>query len=78
MFVIILNQINKVRNIVMNLLLKNGKLVTTEDIKKCDILIEGEKIKTIKQKQNFNEIPKGCQIIDIKGLCQPFGGSFLW
>lgn len=51
----------------MSLLLKNGKLVTTEDIKKCDILIEGEKIKTIKQKQNFSEIPKGCQIIDIKG-----------
>jgi len=30
------------------------------------ILLKNGK-KTIKQKQNFNEIPKGCQIIDIKG-----------
>jgi len=31
------------------------------------LLKNGKLVKTIKQKQNFNEIPKGCQIIDIKG-----------
>jgi dihydropyrimidinase len=50
----------------MSLLLKNGRLVTTEEINKRDILIEDEKIKTIKENFNPEEIPKKCQTIDLK------------
>jgi dihydropyrimidinase len=50
----------------MSLLLKNGRLVTTEEVNKRDILIEDEKIKAIKENFDPEEISKECQIIDLK------------
>ncbi len=51
----------------MNLLVKNGTLVTGEEARKGDILISGEKIQDIKDRFREDEIPSGTEIIDAGG-----------
>jgi len=51
----------------MSIIIKNGRLVTAEKIIEKDILIEGEKIKAIKEKFLPKEIPEKTKIIDVAG-----------
>ena len=51
----------------MNILIKKGKLVTTESIIEKDVLLEGEKIIAIKNEFLSKEIPEKIKIIDAEG-----------
>ncbi len=51
----------------MNILIKNGKVVTAERIESKEILIEDEKIKAVKNSFSESELPSGLEIIDAAG-----------
>ncbi len=51
----------------MNILIKNGKLVSAEKTEYKDILIEGDVIKSIKDKFTPSELPSNLKIIDTSG-----------
>jgi dihydropyrimidinase len=56
-----------VERITMSVLIKKGKLVTTESIMEKDILLEGEKIIAIKDDFLSKEISEKTKIIDAEG-----------
>ena len=51
----------------MNILIKNGKLVSTEKTEYKEILIENDKIKSVKDKFTSSELPSNLEIIDAAG-----------
>ncbi len=51
----------------MNLLIKNGKLISAEKTEYKDILIESNKIKSVKDKFTPSELPSNLEIIDASG-----------
>ena len=51
----------------MNILIKNGRLVSAEKVEKKEILIEGDKIKSVKDKFVSSELPSNLEIIDANG-----------
>ncbi|HDK26862.1 MAG TPA: dihydropyrimidinase, partial [Candidatus Atribacteria bacterium] len=51
----------------MSILIKNGVLVTAEEMAEKDILLEGEKIIAIKDEFLSKEIPEKTKIIDADG-----------
>lgn len=50
-----------------SLLIKNGRLVTVEQVQQKDLLVVGEKIKEIKDSFTAEEIPAGCTVIEAEG-----------
>ncbi len=52
----------------MNILIKNGTLVTDRQELQKDLLIEGEKIKAVKQHFEETELPDDLEIIDATGM----------
>ncbi len=51
----------------MNILIKNGRLVSVDTVEEKEILITGEKIKSVKVKIPESELPSDLKIIDAKG-----------
>jgi len=51
----------------MNILIKNGKLVSAEKTEYKEILIEGDIIKSVKDKFTSSELPSNLEIIDAAG-----------
>jgi len=51
----------------MNILIKNGKLVSAEKTEYKEILIEGDIIKSVKDKFTSSELPSILEIIDASG-----------
>lgn len=51
----------------MNILIKNGTIVTEENRIKNDLLVVGDKIKDVKQQFSESEIPDGTRVIDAGG-----------
>ena len=51
----------------MNILIKNGRLVSAEKIEDKEILIVGDKIKSAKDKFSASELPPNLDIIDAGG-----------
>ncbi|MCK5197405.1 MAG: dihydropyrimidinase [Spirochaetales bacterium] len=51
----------------MNILIKNGRLVSAEKIEDKEILIVGDKIKSAKDKFSASELPTNLDIIDARG-----------
>ncbi len=51
----------------MNILIKNGQVITDSKTLEMDLLIEGEKIKAVKDKFNFKELPADLKVIDASG-----------
>ncbi len=51
----------------MNILIKNGTVVTDSGLFREDLLVEGSRIKTRKEKFSDNELPDSLRIIDASG-----------
>ncbi len=51
----------------MNILIKNGTIVTEENCIKNDLLVVGDKIKDVKRQFSESEIPDGTRVIDAGG-----------
>ncbi len=51
----------------MNILIKNGRLVSAERIEDKEILIADDKIKSVKDKFSASELPPNLDIIDAVG-----------
>jgi len=51
----------------MNILIKNGKLVSAEKTEDKEILIDGDTIKSVKEKFTASELPSNLKIIDASG-----------
>jgi dihydropyrimidinase len=51
----------------MNILIKNGRLVSDEGVENKEILIEGDKIKSVKQNISEADLPSPLKVIDASG-----------